>query len=164
MRRYTATVGVHGRSVRVEERSSKSVRFRWWNAVTRAHESRRVPMQLRDQAGHLLPHAVAQAVALAAELLGSVGAALHDAAESQVPNAGQGSGPAAPSSHNSRVITLEQAFGDLLAFEGGKWHSPCTAHAEAYSKAVDVVTALGARIAIDSIVKNSYCGLWRSLA
>lgn len=164
MRRYTTTVGVHGRSVRVEERSSKSVRFRWWNAVTRAHESRSVPMQLRDQAGRLLPHAVAQTVAFAAELLGSVGAALHDAAESQEPQAGQRSGPATPSRHDPRVVTLEQAFGDLLSLEGGKWHRPCTAHAEANSKAVDVVTALGARIAIDSIVTNSYCGLWRSLA
>lgn len=164
MRRYTATVGVHGRSVRVEERSSKSVRFRWWNAVTQAHESRSVPMQLRDQAGRLLPRAVAQTVALAAELLGSVGAALHDAVEDQEPQAGHGIGPATPSRHDPRVTSLEQAFGDLLSLEGGKWHRPCTAHGEAYSKAVDVVTALGARIAIDSIVTNSYCGLWRSLA
>lgn len=164
MRRYTATVGVHGRSVRVEERSSKSVRFRWWNAVTRSHESRSVQLQLRDQAGRLLPDVVAQAVAIAADLIGSVGRALQDAAEPHAPLAGQNNGTEQSPRGDSRVITLEQAFGDLLAFEGGKWHSPCTAHAEAYSKAVDVVTALSARTAIDSIVTNSYCELWRRLA
>ena len=156
MRRIVTTIGVHGRKVRVEERSDRAVRLRWWSADARAHQTLRVPVQLRDKRGRIRADALGRVMSIAAAIMSG---------QQPMPSQIEAAGPAPrPTSANAPGPTLEQAFESLLDSRVGKWLGETAARSEAVTKAADVVVALGPRTLLANLHTADYRTLWRALA